>query len=88
MLKDVFGFAECQSKAAYGLSYNLTITRNKDERVVDKAAGIADARIKTDHIHWYISHYTPSIQQQSILSNQIFKKKRQQNSHMLNDLFL
>ena len=51
MLKDVFGFAECQKKATYGLGYKLTLTRNKDGAVIDKAGGIADARIKIDHIH-------------------------------------
>ena len=74
MVKDVFGFAEWQEKATYGLGYKLTITRNEDEAVIDKAAGIADARIKIDHIHWYVPHYTPSIQQQNILLNQIVKK--------------
>ena len=52
MLNDVFGFAECQEKATYGLGYKLTLTRNKDEGVIDKAGGIADARIKIDRIHW------------------------------------
>ena len=42
--------------------------------MIDKAGGIADARNKTDHIHWYVPHYTPSIQQQSILSKQILSK--------------
>ena len=74
MLKDVFGFAECQEKATYGLGYKLTLTRNKDDAVIDKPVGIADARIKIDHIHWYVPHYTPSIQEQSILQNQILKK--------------
>ena len=41
---------------------------------MDKVAGIADAGIKIDHIHWYMAHYTPSIQQQSILSKQILNK--------------
>ena len=45
MLKDVFGFAEQQEEATYGLGYKLTLTRNKDDAVLDKAAGIADARI-------------------------------------------
>ena len=63
MLKDVFGFAEHQEKATYGLGYKLTLTRNKDDAVIDKAGGIADARIKLDHIHWYVPYYTPSIQQ-------------------------
>ena len=67
MLKDVFGFAEHQEKATYGLGYKLTLTRNKDDAVIDKAGGIADARIRIDHIHWYVPHYTPSFQQQSTI---------------------
>ena len=74
MLKHVFGFAEHQEKATYGLGYKLTLTRNKDDAVIDKANGIADARIRIDHIHWYVPHYTPSIQQQSTLSKQILSK--------------
>ena len=74
MLKDVFGFIAGQEKATYGLNYKLTLTRNKDDAVIDKAVGIADARIKIDHIHWYIPHYTPSIQQQSTLSKQVLSK--------------
>ena len=74
LLKVVFGIAEHQEKATYGLGYNLTLTRNKDDAVIDKAGGIADARIRIDHIHWYVPHYTPSIQQQSTLSKQILSK--------------
>ena len=74
MHRDVFGFAEHQEKATYGLGYKLTLTRSKDEAVIDKAAGIDDARIKIDHIHWYVPHYTPSMSQQTIMSNQIFNK--------------
>ena len=74
MLKDVFGFAEHQEKATFGLGYKLTPTRNKDEVVIDKVDGIADARIKNDHIHWYVPHYIPSMQQQAIMSKQFLKK--------------
>ena len=74
MLKDVFGFAEHQEKASYGLGYKLTLTRNKDDAVIDKVNAIADARIRIDHIHWFVPHYTPSIQQQSTLSTQILSK--------------
>ena len=74
LLKDVFGFAEHQEKATYGLGYKLTLTRNKDDSVIDKANGIADARIKIDHIHWYVPHYTPSIAQQGLNSKQILNK--------------
>ena len=75
MLKDVFGFAEHQEKGTYGLGFKLTLTRNKEEAVIDKVAGIAEARVKIDHIHWYVPHYTPSIQQQFILFKQIKEEK-------------
>ena len=74
MLREVFGFSEHQERAAYGLGYKLTLTRNKDEAVIDKVAAIADARIKIDHIIWYVPHYTPSMSQQAIIPKQILNK--------------
>ena len=68
MLKEFFGFAEHQEKATCGLAYSLTLTRNNDDTI------IADARIKIDYIHWYIPHYTHSIQQKGTLSQQILSK--------------
>ena len=88
MLKDVFGFAEHQEKATYGLGYKLTLTRNKDDAVIDKANATADARIKIDHIHWYVPHYTPSIQQQSILSKQILSKTPTELRYVDRSVFL
>ena len=61
-------------KATYGHGYKLTLTRNKDEAVVHKVVGTADARIKIDHIPWYVPHYTPSTQQQIVSSKQILYK--------------
>ena len=29
---------------------------------------------KIDHFHWYVPHYTPSVQQKTTLSNQILSK--------------
>ena len=66
MLKDVISFAEHQEKAIYGIGYKLTLTRNRDDVFIDKTAGIADAIIKIGHIHWYVPHYIPSIQQQGL----------------------
>ena len=63
MLKDVFGFAENQEKATYGLGYKLTPTRNEDDDVLQKAVSLAEARNKIDHIQWYVTHYRPSTQQ-------------------------
>ena len=74
MRKDVSGFVEHQEKAIYALGYTLTLTGNTDEAVLDKAAGIANARIKFDRMHWYVPHYTPSIPQQAMLSKQTLSK--------------
>ena len=52
MVKDVFGFAEHQEKAICGLGYQLTLTKSKDDTVLQKTVALADARIKIDHIHW------------------------------------
>ena len=70
-LKYAFGIAEHQEKATNGLAYKLTLLRSKDDAVQDKTVGIGNPRIKIDHIHRYVTQYTPSIQQQSILSKQI-----------------
>ena len=63
-----------KKKADHGPGYILTLTRNKDEAALDKAAGFADARTEIGRIHWYNPHYTPSIQQQGILSKQNLSK--------------
>ena len=73
-LKDVFGFREYQEKGTYGLGYKLTLTRNTDNTVLNKANAINNGRIKINAIEWYVPHYTPSMQQQSILSKQILNK--------------
>ena len=73
-LKDIFGFAEHQQKATYGLGYKLTLTRNSDNAVLNKGNAINIGKIKINAIEWYVPHYTPSIQQQSILSKQIINK--------------
>ena len=51
MLKDVFGFAEHQGKATFGLGYKLTPTKNKDHATLNKNPDIADGKIKIDHVH-------------------------------------
>ena len=73
-LKDVFGFAEYQNKGTYGLGYNLTLRRNTNNAVLNKDNAINLGRVKINAIEWYVPHYTPSIQQQSILSKQIINK--------------
>ena len=73
-LKDVFGVAEYQDKSTYGLGYKLTLTRNTDNAILKRDNAVNLGRIKINAIEWYVPHYTPSIQQQSILSKQIINK--------------
>ena len=46
LLEDVFGFAEHQEKATYGLGYKLTITGKNDNSVLNKDNAINNATIK------------------------------------------
>ena len=73
-LKDVFGFAEHQEKATYGLGYKLTLTRNSDNAVLNEAAATVLGKVKIIAIEWYVPHYTASMSQQAVLSNQIVNK--------------
>ena len=49
---------------------------------------IADVRIKIDHIHWYMPHYKPSIQQQGILSKQILNKMSTELTYVERSVFM
>ena len=73
MLKDIFGFAEHQDKGTYGLGYKLTLTRNSDNAVMNKANATNLAKIKVNSIDWYVPIYTPSLSQEKILMSQIVK---------------
>ena len=49
-LKDIFGFAEHQEKATYGLGYKLTLTRDSDSAVLNKTNATAVGKIKINSI--------------------------------------
>ena len=87
-LKDVFGFAEYQEKATYGLGYKLTMTRNSDNAVLNKGNAINNAKIKINAIEWYVPQYTPSMQQQAILSKQIINKSPTQIQYPERSVFM
>ena len=73
-LEDIFGFAEQQEKATYGLGCKLTITGNSEHVVLNKTNATAIGKIKINSIEWYIPHYTASLKEQGILLNQITDK--------------
>ena len=66
MLKYIFGFAPSQEKATYGLGYQISITRNTDNAVLNKGNGINNAKIKTTSIDWYVLTYISSLSQKNI----------------------
>ena len=74
LLKGVFGFVENHKKATYGLGYKLSSTRTKDDALLRKTMAKPDVRNNIDHILWHDTHYTPSNQQQGILSKRILSK--------------
>ena len=74
MLGDIFGVAEHQHKATYGLGYKLTLTRNNDSAVLKKYNTLNDAKIKINSIEWLITHYIPSVKHSTILMDPIVKK--------------
>ena len=77
MLKDIFGFAEHQEKGTYGLGYKLTLTRNSDNAVLNKANATNSGKIKINSIEWYVPNYPPSLSQEKLLLSQIVKKNLQ-----------
>ena len=87
-LKDIFGYSEHQEKATYGLGYILTLTRKNDCAVLNKDNAINDARIKICGIHWYVPHYTPSIEQQAILFKQVQSKTPTQLQYSERPIFM
>ena len=74
MLRDIFGFAQHQGKATYGLGYELVLTRSSDNSVLNKDSANNNDEIEINLIEWYIPHYTPSIPQRAILSKEILSK--------------
>ena len=79
-LKDIFGFAEHQERATYGLSYGLVLKRNSDNAVINKDNAINNAKIKFISLELYVLHYTPSLEEYSKLFKQL-KNKTPTNLH-------
>ena len=72
--KDIFGFSENQETGTYGLGYKLTMTRNTDNSVLNKANTINNAKFKISSLEWYVPHYNPSLEEYNKLQVQIKQK--------------
>ena len=88
MLRVIFDFAELQGKSQYILGYRLTLTRNSDSDVLKKCNAIHNAKIKIESSDWYTPNYTPSLSQQTILSNQILKKLPKELQNIETSVFM
>ena len=62
-LKDIFGYAENQEKGTYGLRYKLTLTRNTDNAVLNKANAVVNGRVKINSLVCYLPHYSPNLEE-------------------------
>ena len=72
-LSDIFGFAD-QEKITYGLGYSLTLKRNNNHDPIIRDNGVDAAKIVIKDISWYIPHYTPSMENQQLVMDQILDK--------------
>ena len=72
-LKDLFGFAD-QEKITYGLGYSLTLKRNNNNDPTIRDNAITAAKINIKDISWHIPHYTPSMENQQLVMDQILDK--------------
>ena len=52
----------------------MTLTRNSDNAVLNKADATILGEVKISAIEWYVPHYTASMSQQASLSNQIVNR--------------
>ena len=72
-LTDIFGFAD-QEKIIYGLGYTLTLKRNTNNDPIIRDNGVDAAKTNIKDISWYIPHYTPSMENQQLVMDQILDK--------------
>ena len=87
-LKDIFGFAEHEEKATYGLGYKLTLTRNTDNAVLNKDNAVVNGRVKINSLDWYVPHYSPNLEQYNKLMTQIKKNTPTQHNYIERSVFM
>ena len=87
-LKDIFGFAEHQEKATYGLGYKLTLTRTTDNAVLNKDNAVVNGRVKINSLDWYVSHYSPNLEEYTKLMTQIKKNTPTQLNYIEKSVFM
>ena len=87
-LKDIFGYAEHQEKATYGLGYKLTLTRNTDNAVLNKDNAVVNGRVKINSLDWYVPHYRRNLEEYNKLMTQIKKNTPTQLNYIERSVFM
>ena len=86
-LIDIFGFAEHQENGTYGLGYKLTLTRNTDNTALNKYNAVVNGRVKINSLDWYLTHYTPNLEEYNKLRTQIKKNTPTQLNYTEKSVF-
>ena len=76
-----------KKKNTFGRRYKQIPTRNIDTAVLNKAESATDPKIVISSTDQFVTHYTPSLEQQALLSNQNHVK-HPRSSEASKDLFL
>ena len=66
----------------------MTLTRNIDSAVLNKANATPDGKVKIKAIEWYVPQYTASMSQQTVLSNQILNKTPTELQYIERSVFM
>ena len=82
-----WGFAG-QDKVTYGLGYNLILKRNHNDNVVHRGNTVANAKVIIKDISWYVEQFTPNLDNQQLIADQLLSGLRLQNYIMKNVVFL
>ena len=56
MLREIFGFAEHQEKATYGLGDKITISRITDYSVLNKTNATNNTKTNIIGFQWFLPH--------------------------------
>ena len=82
ILKDIFGFVQCQEKGTFGLGYKLTLTGNSDNAVLNKDNATIVGKFKINAIEWCVNHIAQAVFDIKLYILSHFSVKQLQSSNM------
>ena len=66
----------------------MTLTRNTDNAVLNKADATNKGKIKINGLDWFVPHYTPNLEEYDKLMNQIMKNTPTNLHHTEGSVFM